>query len=139
MIDAILSRLDKVRRTGQGNWLACCPAHDDKNPSMTLREEGDGRILVTCWAGCSFDEIVGAVGLGWGAWFPEKIQNHAPPVRRPFPAADVLEATYMESLIVATAACNVANGVELTPEDKARLLLAHERISNARRMALGER
>lgn len=139
MIHDILSRLDKVRQTGSANWLACCPAHQDKHPSMTLHEASDGRILVTCWAGCSFGQIAEAVGLGWEPWFPEKIEHHLPKVRRPYPASDVLEATYMESLITATAACNLANGVEMTAADKERLMLAHERLSAARRMALGER
>jgi hypothetical protein len=137
VIDDILSRLEKVKRTGPGNWLACCPAHADKHPSLTLREERDGRVLATCFAGCSFEEIANSTGLGWEPWFPPKPIDYAPPVRRPYPAGDVLEAMQFEFLVVATAACNMAQGVELTVEDKARLMLAHDRISQARRMALG--
>lgn len=140
MIETILSRLEKVRKTGSQNWIACCPAHADKNPSMTLREESDGRILVTCFAGCSFEEIANSVGLGWEPWFPEKpIADYVKPVSRPYPAADVLEALSFEFLVVSTAALNVAQGVEMTAEDRVRLLVAHDRISQARRMALGDR
>lgn len=139
MINDILSRLDKVRRTGHGNWIAACPSHDDKHPSMTLHEESDGRVLVTCWAGCTFEEIANSVGLGWEPWFPEKPIEYAPPVKRPYPAGDVLEALQFEFLVVATAAGNIAQGVELTAEDRARLMVANERISEGRRAALGER
>jgi hypothetical protein len=94
-------------------------------------------VLAKCFAGCGFDEIVGAVGLGWEPWFPPQPIEYAPPVRRSFPAADVLEAVQFECLVVATAASNIAQGVELTPEDRARLMVAYERISEARRLALG--
>lgn len=138
MIADILPRLEKVKRTGKGNWLARCPAHEDGRPSLTIREEPDGRILVNCFAGCSFDSIAGAVGLGFEPWFPPKQpEEFKPSVRRAYPAYDVLEALHHEALIVATAACNLANGVELTPADKDRLLVAYQRISEARRMSLG--
>ena len=139
MIADILPRLEKVKRTGRANWLACCPAHEDKHPSMTIHETDDGRILVHCHAECSFEAIANAVGLGWDVWFPPKPVDYTPPVKRPFPAADVLAAVQWECQLVAVAACNVANGVELSAEDKARLLVAHQRITEARRLALGER
>lgn len=137
MIDDILQRLEKVKQTGRSNWLACCPAHDDKSPSLTIHAADDGRILVHCHSGCSFEEIKDAVGLGWDAWFPPKPIDHAPAVRRPFPAGDVLEALVAESLFVALCACNLGNGFEITNTDKERLLLAQQRIEEGRRLALG--
>jgi putative DNA primase/helicase len=47
------------RRTGQG-WSACCPAHDDHNPSLSITEK-DGRVLVHCFAGCEQDAIIAAL------------------------------------------------------------------------------
>ncbi len=138
MIEDILPRLDKAKRTGRGSWLARCPAHDDGGPSLTIRAEDDGRILVHCFAGCSFEEIKDAVGLGWEPWFPPKQKDDfKPAIRRPFPAADVLEAVASEAAIVAVAAANVALGVPLTAEDKARAWEANCRIQNAREIALG--
>lgn len=138
MIADILQRLSKVRETGRGNWIACCPAHDDGSPSMTIREEKDGRILVRCHAGCSFEEIVNAVGSGYEPWFPPKQEgDFKRAVKRPFPAGDVLEALQFETTLVAVAAGNLANGVTLSVEDKDRLMVAYHRISEARRLALG--
>ena len=62
-IDNLLSRLHKVKKTGPDRWLACCPAHEDKTPSMAIRELGDGRILIHDFAGCSVEAILDAVGL----------------------------------------------------------------------------
>jgi hypothetical protein len=133
VIGDILTRLEKVKQTGRSNWLACCPAHDDKRPSMTLHEADDGRILCHCWTGCSFEAIVNAVGLGWEPWFPPKINDDfKPPVRRPYPAADVLAAVADETILVALAACDMAHGVSLSEEDRERLWTAHSRIVQAR-------
>lgn len=137
-VDAFLEKLSKVKRTGSGSWLACCPAHEDRSPSLSVGEGSDGRVLIRCFAGCEPSDIVGAVGVSIADLFPEKPKaDFVPGLRRPFPAADALEALASESLIVAVAACNVANGIALTEEDKTRLLLAQSRIEEARRLALG--
>lgn len=138
MLADILPRLNKVRKTGRANWIACCPAHDDRSPSMTLHETDDGRILVRCFAGCSFAEIAGAVGLGWEPWFPPKqADDYKAPVRRPFPAGDVLEALSSQAMLIAVAAANVAHGVQLTDEDREEVWEANCRIQAAREIALG--
>lgn len=60
-IEDFLSRLEKVERSG-GGWVACCPAHGDSNPSLSVSEH-DGKILVHCHAGCSAQAVVEAMGL----------------------------------------------------------------------------
>ena len=51
----IARQLQKPSRTGAG-WVACCPAHPDKTPSLSLRDE-DSRVLWKCHAGCTQDEV----------------------------------------------------------------------------------
>lgn len=75
--------------------------------------------------------------MEWADFFPEGA--HSVPINRSFPASDVLQALADESLIAAVAASNIANGVELTPADRERLMVAAGRIEAARRMALGQR
>jgi len=41
--------------------IACCPAHKDRNPSLSVSEGADGRILVKCFAGCSQAEVIDAL------------------------------------------------------------------------------
>jgi len=62
-IQALLSRLERVRRSDNG-WTARCPAHDDATPSLSVALGEDGRILVKCFAGCELPAIVGALGIG---------------------------------------------------------------------------
>ena len=61
-IDELLGRLKGVRESGDGSWVACCPAHDDSNPSMSVTAR-NGKILLHCHAGCQASEIVAAMGL----------------------------------------------------------------------------
>ena len=68
-VDLILSRLDRVKRVS-GGYMARCPVHDDKNPSLSITEGDDGRVLLKCFAGCSTEEIVKALGLTMSDLFP---------------------------------------------------------------------
>jgi hypothetical protein len=65
-INEFLSRLQGVSEAGAGKWVACCPAHEDSNPSMSVTTGNNGGILVHCHAGCSAEAIVGALGLKMG-------------------------------------------------------------------------
>ena len=59
-LPGIASGLSKVRWHGDYNISACCPAHDDRNPSLSVSDK-NGKILVHCWAGCSQEEVIGAL------------------------------------------------------------------------------
>lgn len=138
-VDVLLNCLTKVRRTGPGRWMACCPAHEDRRPSLSIRELDDGRVLVHCFGLCSVEAVLDAVGLTFDALYPERPIEHGKPVRKPFPASDVLEALATESLIVALAASDVANGKVLSEEDLERVLLASGRIQAGQEIANGIR
>lgn len=127
-VDNLLSHLSRVKRTGKESWIACCPAHDDKSPSLTISEKDDGRILIHCFGGCSVYEVLDAVGLDMAALFPPREIQHGKPERRPFNAADVLRAIGFESLVVAAAAVTLLTGEPFSQADRDRLILAAERI-----------
>lgn len=129
--EALLSRLEGVKRTGEGRWLARCPAHDDRHPSLSIRETAAGVVLVKCWTGCSAAEVVAAVDLDISALFPEKIMTGCKPERRPFHAADILRAVGFETLLVSLAAAQMAKGKRLAPADMERLQLAAARLQAA--------
>lgn len=58
-IDRIARGLKQAKRRGN-LWDACCPAHRDSRPSLTLSASPSGKILLICRAGCSFDSIIRA-------------------------------------------------------------------------------
>ncbi len=61
-LEHFLSRLDKVKKISFSEYTALCPAHDDRNPSLSVTEK-DGKILLHCHRGCTPEEIVNAMGL----------------------------------------------------------------------------
>lgn len=130
-IDNLLSRLQNVKRTGPGQWIASCPTRDDKHPSMTIKELDDGRILIHDFGGDSPQEILDALNLTFSDLFPDKITDHGRPIRPRFPATDILRCISFEALLVAISACNIAKGIQLTDEDKQRLMVAAGRIDAA--------
>ncbi|MFT4174073.1 MAG: hypothetical protein QM639_16035 [Rhodocyclaceae bacterium] len=130
-IDTLLNRLDRVRKTGPHSWIARCPTRDDRKPSLSVRELDDGRVLIHDFGGDSVDEILSVLNLGFDALFPDKPIGNARSERAPFSYADALRCIDFEATVVAVAAGNIANGIELTNDDLARLLEAASRITRA--------
>lgn len=128
----LLSVLAKVRRMGKDRWLACCPAHSDKKPSLSIRETPDGRVLLHCWTGCSVEAILESVGLTFDALFPEKeLGHHVPRERMPFSHREAMAALVPETFIVALIGRQMANGIANDEKTQQALITAVSRISAA--------
>ncbi|HEX5687372.1 MAG TPA: DNA primase [Ideonella sp.] len=132
--ETLLSRLEKVRQRGTDQWSARCPAHDDKGPSLSVKELSDGRVLLRCFAGCEASAVVEAVGLELADLFPPRTDGGASSLRRTrlLPAGQALELLADEALLVAVAASNLCHGIELSEQDRARLVQAAARIAYLR-------
>jgi hypothetical protein len=61
-IEGVLDRLEDVK-AHNGYFTALCPAHDDQEPSLSVSESGDGRVLLKCFAGCDVSTIVARLDL----------------------------------------------------------------------------
>lgn len=129
--DALLSKLHKVRRTGDGRWSACCPAHDDRGPSLSVRVMPDGKILLHCFAGCSAEEVLGAVGMEFSDLMPERLPGEHKPVRHAFSAWDALKALAFECTFIQLCAIRLAKSQPLAVSDLERLHVAARRIKSA--------
>lgn len=128
-IQQVLSRLEKVRHGTAGCYSACCPAHDDKSPSMHVRELEDGRILINCKAGCSPNEILSAIGLTFSDLFPEKLGEFKRE-KRPFPAIDVLRLISKEAILI-SASIQTQRNRALTNQEQERVIRASEIIQRS--------
>ena len=133
-IETLFARLDSVAETARGKWVARCPAHNDKSPSLSIKETTDGVVLLRCFAGCSAFEVVNAIDLELSDLFPrqENFDHSQPgkPQRKPFNAADVLCAVLHEITVIGVCGGKLRHE-GLTPEDAARLTLALQRVFNA--------
>lgn len=134
----LLNALQKVKKTGPSRYIACCPAHPDKRPSLTITEKDDGMVLIKCWAGCGAADILGAVGLDFDALYPPRLDDHrGKPARKPWNPYDLLKVNAFEADIVALAAMRISNGHALDHDEKQRLMMAHHRLRKASELANG--
>lgn len=140
--ELLLSRLEAVRQTGPGRWLTRCPSHEDRRPSLSVREVDDGRVLVYCFAGCGAADVVAAVGLDLcdlfppsKAWRPGNGGPRETAGRRAsrIPAADALRVLEQESIVVEIIAADLAAGNRLDEAGVEALETAGARISQVQR------
>jgi len=73
-VDDLLPLLEGVRRSGDG-FVARCPAHDDRNASLSVRQSGD-ELLAFCHAGCAFDDVIAAVRPARPARAPDQVTRY---------------------------------------------------------------
>lgn len=89
---AVLDRLDQVKPNGRG-YMARCPAHADRTPSLSVAEGRDGRVVLTCHAGCTFADVARAIGSDETDFFPPKDERGQPTVGLPYTPPRIV-ATY---------------------------------------------
>ena len=124
-VDLVLGRLDKVRAKRPGQWVARCPAHDDKHPSLAISEAPDGAVLLKCWSGCHTAIVLDRIGLEFSDLYPRD-PGHSP--RRPRLGPKALT---FERLIYQAGKAQLARYEALTDADRARFFLAAQRLHDA--------
>ena len=128
----LLTRLDGVRQSGKGRWIACCPAHADKRPSLSIRELDDGRVLLHCFAGCEVGSIVSMIGLSVVDLFPPRPERYeSTAAKRGIHPMDALHCVAHEARVVLVAGQTIEAGGALSGADLERLSLATRRIGAA--------
>lgn len=80
-LEQVLNKLPGHRRSGTG-WIAHCPAHDDKQRSLSVTEGEDGRVLLHCFASCDAADIAHALGLDVRDLFPRSERPKKPATTR---------------------------------------------------------
>lgn len=58
-------------------WMALCPAHNDRRPSLQITQ-GQGGVLLRCWAGCPTEAVLNALNLSWSDLFPPREPGQGP-------------------------------------------------------------
>jgi len=131
-IDGFLTLLDKVKPNGEGKWVAICPAHNDKTPSLAIKAVDD-KILLHCFGGCDVESITAAVGLSLVDLMPER-PSYKKGVKPPrFNKYELFDRIFEESLILYIATKQMLNGHALSNEDQQRVNEALEVIFDIKR------
>lgn len=127
----LLNQLSRVKKTGADRWMACCPAHQDKTASLSIKDLPDGRMLLHCFAGCEPDAVLAAIGLTFADLMPERLQGDFKPVGFAFSALDALRALVADLLFIRLCALSMSKGRELIASDLDELFKSASRIENA--------
>jgi hypothetical protein len=116
--------LENVRQHGTARWVARCPSHKDKTPSLSIAELPDGRILVHDFGGCGVGDVLDSLGLSLSDLYPERLSDHLPAQRNrvhAHAAAQILKLMAHEALVVAIAAEAMTRGEALNEIDRQRI------------------
>jgi len=137
----LLDRLDKVKTCPgrhPSNWKACCPSHDDSDPSLSISETSEGNVLIKCWAGCTGADVMEAVGMEWHELLPYREMQK--PERKPKPrltemdrqierVAGYLNETDHDRLVIDIYRMMKEQGVTPSKEDTSRARQAFQALA----------
>ena len=120
MLKDILPKLKKVKVVNGKTW-ACCPVHEDNNPSMILTER-DGKVLIHCFS-CQASglEVVNALGVSPNVLFEKECERRAIPQR-------VIEKAKEDLYFISIYENEKEKGGRITWNDQKRYKLAKERV-----------
>jgi hypothetical protein len=138
--EAVIARLDRVRRVGDRRWVAACPAHESTSrSSLSVRELDDGRVLMHDFGGCAVEAVLGAIGLSFDALFPERtVEDRVRRTRSPWDGRNALRSLVGEITVVALYASDLRAGRVPDHRDHERFLLACSTITQAQRYCDGD-
>ena len=120
----VLDRLEHVTG-GNGKWMALCPAHKDRSPSLAINE-ADDRLLLHCFAGCETKYVAAAVGLDMSDLFHQKLTSIRLTEGKRKRYQEVLQS---ERILLAVIDSAEQNERSLTAKEKNRRHLGQQRIS----------
>jgi len=137
-VEEFLSLLSGVKQAGRGRWIARCPHHNDRKPSLAITKGDRVPILLHCFAGCDPDQIVAAVGLELSDLMPEHDPDYNDGERArlavPFTCEQAMRCLGTEATFLFIAAADMAAGKSIDTLTKDRIIQAAARINEARRV-----
>lgn len=138
-VEKMLGMLTKVKGRN-GSWTACCPAHNDKGPSLAIKETENGRVLLHCFAGCETLHVVQALGMDMTDLFPPTSRRDyssssgdysGEGKKTTFYASDLMRIIAFEALVVSICAYDMSQGKKLSEVDRERMKVSQQRIEEA--------
>lgn len=131
--ETLLNRLNNVRQTAPCRWLARCPAHEDRSPSLSVRELNDGRVLMHDFGGCETEAVLAAIDLTLGDLFTRPLGELAASSSA-MTARDLLVMLDHEVTVAVLILNDVVQRRTVNEPQVRRLMHAARRIGTARDM-----
>jgi len=125
-IEKLLSRVDSPKKGNKaGQYSAFCSHQvNRKERKLSITERTDGSILLKCWGGCDFYEILKNLGLEVHELYPPRNLSGREPKRNPPLVSTTQCLELLHELVnrMVITVLNFYNGAELTPNDREQLL-----------------
>ena len=122
-LDTFIERLEIIgmdyRQTGPDSYISCCPAHKDRSPSLSIKGLPDGRVLLHCFAGCTWYEILMVCNLEPKDIMPAN--DNYQPLRSAVKAG---ERRFINDMTLLIAQSALERGERLSESDKETVLRA---------------
>lgn len=132
-IEVFLNRLNKVTQKGNGKWLACCPVHNDKSPSLGI-DDDNGVVLIHCFGcGATGPEVADKLGIDISELFPPNntdYESHTNQSRKYFNSGHVIDAIFDELLVSSIVINDFIKDPSQADIVKERLTISLERIGH---------
>jgi len=118
-IESFLNKLQKVRKQGHGKWVALCPCHSEKTPSLAISDD-NGIVLIHCFGcGAGAVDVAQNLGVDLAELFPDsggiKYEKQA---RKYFNTDHVFQALKTESTVLYLISKNMLEGQPMTKQLK---------------------
>ena len=125
-IEKLLGRVDSPKKGSKaGQYSAFCSHQvNRKERKLSITERTDGSLLLKCWGGCDFYEILKNLGLEVHDLYPPRNLSGREPKRNP-PLVSTTQCLELLHVLINRMVITVLsfhNGVELTPDDREQLL-----------------
>jgi hypothetical protein len=125
-IENLLSRVDSPKKGNKaGQYSAFCTHQvNRKERKLSITERTDGSLLLKCWGGCDFYEILKNLGLEVHELYPPRNLSGREPQRNSPLVSTTQCLDLLHELVnrMVITVLNFYNGVELTPNDREQLL-----------------
>jgi len=136
MVEDLLPLLDGVRSSGKNRWIARCPHHKDKSPSLAITRGDRVPIVMHCFAGCDADQIAMSLGIKLSDLMPDpepRDPGAQQKQRLPFTAIQAMQCLSKEVNFLFVCASDMARGEILDKPTRDALAICAGRINEARR------
>lgn len=107
------------------DFMCCCPAHDDRSPSLSIKDADNGKILLHCFAGCTFEDVTCAL-RGMGLWEPLSYRQRKY-TRQHYTRKQIEHA----DMVVYMAHCELKKGIVLSDDDRATVQKEYKILEEA--------
>lgn len=135
-----LANLPKFKKLSTGRYVACCPVHGDKHPSLSITQKPDGVWVLHCFScGANGQAVCDSLGIDVTSLFPPSDnRRYEKQHKQGFSAWQLLQCLEKDLIVIVAAADMLRNGEVLPDSDRQYLSEVILRVNDGLRYLEGK-